>query len=182
TLPPGIDPVGLFSVLVKGGQGHIHLDGLTINRRILEESNLFTELPGLESMHEDTDFILRLAAVGRLYAGNLTVPNAMRRVHGQNRISAPRSSESIKRDQILMRVATYRWLRRNGSPAQRRLGFRRLLLEWTRGTPELSNPAKFVAMLRFPFREPLALLESHFWVELAQAGWSIIRNDWLKYK
>jgi len=180
TLPLGIDPVDLFTVLIKGGQGHVHLDGLTINRRILEKSNLFTELPGLESMHEDTDFILRLAAVGRLYAGNLTVPNAMRRVHGQNRISAPRSSESIKRDRVRLRVATYGWLRQNGSPEQRRLGFRRLLLEWTGVTPKPSNPAKLSALLRFPFRVPVALLEGQFWVELARTCWSIIRIDWLK--
>jgi glycosyltransferase involved in cell wall biosynthesis len=182
TLPPGIDPADLFTVLIKGGQGHIHLDGLTINRRILEKSNLFTELPGLESMHEDTDFILRLAAVGRLYAGNLTVPNAMRRVHGQNRISAPRSSESIKRDRIRLRVATYQWLRRNGTPEQRRLAFRRLMLEWTQDAPSKKNLGRLSALLRLPFRLPSALVEGHYWHELAQAGWSIIRNDWLKYK
>lgn len=180
TLPPGIDPVDLFSVLMKGGQGHIHLDGLTINRRILEKSNLFTELPGLESMHEDTDFILRLAAVGRLYAGNLTLPSAMRRVHGQNRISAPRSSESIKRDRIRLRLATYHWLRRNGTPQQRRLAFRRLMLEWTQDAPGKKNLGRLSALLRLTFRLPSALVEGHYWHELAQACWSIIRNDWLK--
>ncbi|HHU08323.1 MAG TPA: glycosyltransferase family 2 protein [Clostridiaceae bacterium] len=182
TLPPAIAPDDLFSVLIKGGQGHIHLNGLTISRKILEKSNLFTELPGLESMHEDTDFILRLAAVGCLSAGNITLPSAMRRVHSQNRVSVPRSGESIRRDRIRLRIATYRWLRRNGSPEQRRLGFRRLLLEWTRATPKLSKAAKLSALLRFPFSMPSSLLEGHYWHELARTFWAMIRLEWLRLR
>ena len=180
TLPAGIAPEDLFSVLIKGGQGHIHLDGLIIVRKILEKSNPFTELPGLESMHEDTDFILRLAVVGRLYAGDLTVPSAMRRVHGQNRVSEPRPEKRIHRDRIRLRVATYQWLRQNGSAEQRRLGLKRLMLEWTQVTAAQSNLSKLSALLRFPFRVPPAFFEGEFWIELAQTGWSIIRNDWLK--
>lgn len=176
TLPPGIDPADLFSVLMKGGQGHIHLNGLIINRKVLERSGLMDESIA-DTLHEDTDWVLRLAAVGRLYPGSVTEPTSVRRVHQQNRVSAPRSSESIKRDRIRLRIATYHWLRRNGSPEQRRLGFRRLLLEWTQATPKLSNSAKFFTLLGFPFRVPSALMEGYFWAELARTCWSIIRND-----
>ncbi len=181
TLPMGIDPDDLFSILIKGGQGHIHLNGLIIRRKMLVRSGLMDETIA-DTLHEDTDWVLRLAAVGRLYPGSVTEPTSVRRVHQQNRVSSPRSSESIKRDRIRLRVATYRWLRRNGSPEQRRLGFRRLMLEWTQGTPTLSNLAKLSALLRFPFRVPSAFLEGYFWAELARTCWSIIRNDWLRLK
>lgn len=179
TLPLGIDPVDLFTVLIKGGQGHVHLNGLIICRKVLERSGLMDESIA-DTLHEDTDWVLRLAALGWLYPGNVTEPTSVRRVHQQNRVSAPRSSESIKRDRVRLRIATYQWLRRNGSPEQRRLGFRRLLLEWTRATPKPSNPAKLSTLLQFLLSMPSAFLEGHFWLELAQTCWSIIRNDWLK--
>lgn len=175
----GVDPDNLFSVLIKGGRGHVHLNGLVIRREVLSRAGLMDETIA-DTLHEDTDWLIRLAAVGRLYPGSVSEATSMRRVHQQNRVSAPRSSESIKRDRIRLRVATYRWLRRNGSPEQRRLGFRRLLLEWTGATPKPSNPAKLSALLRFPFRLPSALLESYYWTELARTFWAIIRIDWLK--
>lgn len=179
TLPLGIDPVDLFSVLIKGGQGHVHLNGLIICRKVLERSGLMDESIA-DTLHEDTDWVIRLAAVGNLYPGSVTESSSMRRVHQQNRVSTPRSSESIKRDRVRLRVATYQWLRRNGTPEQRRLAFRRLMLEWTQDAPGKKNLGRLSALLRLPFRLPSALVEGHYWHELVQAGWSIIRNDWLK--
>lgn len=179
TLPAGIAPEDLFSVLIKGGQGHIHLNGLVIRKQLLAKAGLMDETIA-DTLHEDTDWVLRLAAVGRLYPGSVTEPTSMRRVHMQNRVSAPRSSESIKRDQVRLRVANYQWLRRNGSAEQSRLGLRRLMLEWTKGAVRRSNLSKLYALLRFPFKVPSAFLEGEFWIELAQTGWSIIRIDWLK--
>lgn len=179
TLPPGIDPVDLFTVLIKGGQGHVHLNGLIICRKVLERSGLMDESIA-DTLHEDTDWVIRLAAVGNLYPGSVTESSSMRRVHQQNRVSTPRSSESIKRDRVRLRVATYQWLRRNGTPEQRRLAFRRLMLEWTQDAPGKKNLGRLSALLRLPFRLPSTFVEGHYWHELAQAGWSIIRNDWLK--
>lgn len=181
TLPLGIDPVDLFTVLIKGGQGHVHLNGLIICRKVLERSGLMDESIA-DTLHEDTDWVIRLAAVGKLYPGSVTEPSSMRRVHQQNRVSAPRSSESIKRDRVRLRVATYQWLRRNGSPVQRRFAFRRLMLEWTQDAPGKKNLGRLSALLRLPFRLPSTFVEGHYWHELAQAGWSIIRNDWLRLK
>jgi len=124
--------------------------------------------------------VIRLAAVGNLYPGSVTESSSMRRVHQQNRVSTPRSSESINRDRVRLRVATYQWLRRNGTPEQRRLAFRRLMLEWTQDAPGKKNLGRLSALLRLPFRLPSTFVEGHYWHELAQAGWSIIRNDWLK--
>jgi len=181
TLFPAIAPADLFSVLIRGGQGHIHLNGLIIRRQVVERSGLMDESIA-DTLHEDTDWVLRLAAVGRLYPGSVTEPTSMRRVHQQNRVSAPRPSESVKRDRIRLRVATYRWLRRNGSPEQRRLGLRRLLLEWTRSATGQSYLSRVLALLRFPFRLPSALLEGHYWHELVRTFWAMIRIDWLRLR
>ena len=83
-----------------------------------------------DTLHEDTDWVLRLAAVGQLYAGSVTEPTSMRRVHQQNRVSAPRSAESIQRDRMRLRRATYEWISRHGTTAQRELAFRRLLNQY----------------------------------------------------
>ena len=181
TLPPGVDPADLFCVLIKGGQGHIHLNGLIIQRKVLDRSGLMDETIA-DTLHEDTDWILRLAAVGRLYPGSIVEPTSVRRAHQQNRVSAPRSYENIKRDRVRLRVATYRWLRHHGSREQKRLGLRRLLLEWTQSDSKPTNGALFFALLRFPLREPLALVEREYWGELARALWAIIRNDLLRLK
>lgn len=179
TVGASIDPADLFSLLIKGGQGHIHLNGLIIRREVLQRSGLMDETIA-DTLHEDTDWVLRLAAIGKLYPGSVAEATSMRRVHQQNRVSAPRTSESIHRDRIRLWIATYQWLHNNGSRTQCRLGFRRLVLEWTHTIPPLSNPAKLLALLRFPFRLPLALQEGDYWAELARTCWSIIRNDWLK--
>ena len=181
SLPDGIAPEDLFTVLIKGGQGHIHLNGLVIRQQVLERSGLMDETIA-DTLHEDTDWVLRLAAVGRLLPGSVAESTSMRRVHQQNRVSAPRPEKSIHRDQIRLRIATHRWLRKHGTKQQRQLGFRRLQLEWTRGSNGQSNFGKLKALLRFPFRLPLVLLEGDYWYELGQTIWSIIRNDWLKLK
>lgn len=181
TLPDGIDPEDLFPVLIIGGRGHIHLNGLVLRRQILSKSGLMDETIA-DTLHEDTDWVLRLAAVGKLYPGSVTEATSMRRVHQQNRVSAPRPEKSIHRDRIRLRIATYRWLRGHGSTQQRRLGFKRLLLEWNCGIGNYGNFGMLKALLRFPFRLPFALIEGHYWYELAQTGWSMIRNDWLKLK
>lgn len=179
TLRAGIEPEDLFGALSKGDYGHIHLNGLVIRRQVLGKSGQMDETIA-DTLHEDTDWILRLAAVGRLYPGSVTEPTSMRRVHQQNRVSAPRPEKNIQRDRMRLKVATYRWLCRYGTAQQRRVGFRRLLLEWTRSVSSFGNFGTLKALLRLPLRLPAALLEGHYWHKLAQTGWSIVRNDWLK--
>lgn len=79
-------PERLFEILLKGGQGHFHLDGLTVRREGLEAVGPFNESLRL---HQDTEFCLRLAATTQLQAGRLQ-PVAMRRFHASSRILAAR--------------------------------------------------------------------------------------------
>lgn len=180
-MQPGINPRELFSALMKSGRGHIHLNGLLIRRRILTHAGLMDDSIA-DILGEDTDWIARLSAVGNLYAGSLSVPTAMRRVHMQNQVSAPRSSQSILRDRKRLWVATYQWVRKNASPEQRNLAFRRLSLEFTGFPEEQSNLQKISRLTRLPFRVPAALLEPHYYRTIAETAWAVIRNDWLKLK
>jgi hypothetical protein len=66
-------------------------------------------------LHQDTEWILRLAMTARLYPGSLNEPVASWRVHAQNRISAPRSAIRKLDDRLRMWEALYDWCRQNGA-------------------------------------------------------------------
>lgn len=76
-------PEQLFNHLI-GYNGHIHLDGLVIRKKIIEKSGYF---PENLKLHQDTAFIFQLAANGRLVAGSLDSPVALRGVHEDNRFT-----------------------------------------------------------------------------------------------
>lgn len=76
-------PEQLFNHLC-GKNGHIHLDGLVIRKQLVAKSGYFPENLRL---HQDTAFIFQLAASGRLAAGNLEAPVALRGVHVDNRFT-----------------------------------------------------------------------------------------------
>jgi len=179
TMEPGIAAEDLYSVLTKGGHGHIHLNGLVIQRDVLTRSGAFNEkIPNTRG--EDTDFILRLSAVGKLLHARVSAPTSMRRVHDQNRVSAQRSEKSIQRDQMSFRKATYAWMREHGTPAQRDLAFRRLLRQHNSWPKVRTNSGKLASLLGFPFTYPMALVERSFWIECKDAFSALIRQDWLR--
>jgi len=182
SIPPG----NLFRVLMKGGSGHIHLNGLLIRRTILDKSGLMDESIA-DTLHEDVDFVMRLAAVGRLYPGRIDQPTSMRRVHAENRVSAPRPTQSIHRDKMRLRMATYRWCRQNGTPEQRLLAFRRMLQEWVSYQPDPGAANKrsrhahrLNKLLRWPFTDPSVLLEATYWQETARNLWALIKSRLLR--
>jgi GT2 family glycosyltransferase len=178
-----VHPEALFRVLMKGGSGHIHLNGLVIKRSILEKSGYMNEAIA-DTLHEDTDFILKVAAVGRLLPGRIDTTTSMRRVHAENRVSAPRSEANIYRDQIRLRVATYRWCKHKGLKEQQHLAFRRMLGECARNKPlkmkvvkKMPKATKKTArLLLWPFEVPCVVLEGYYWIELLRSIWGIIKN------
>ena len=179
-------PADLFRVLMKGGSGHIHLNGLVIRRTILQKSGLMDDSIA-DTLHEDVDFVMRLAAVGNLYPGRIDQPTSMRRVHAENRVSAPRPAHLVHRDKMRLRRATYRWSRQNGTPEQRVLAFRRMLLEWvsyqsdSRAAKGRSRHAyRLNRLLCWPFTDPSVLLEGTFWLETARTFWAVLKRDILK--
>jgi hypothetical protein len=81
-------PKSLFRGLVGlvPGFGGFHLDGLTLKRCILHNMDPWfrTDL----RLHQDTDFIFRLAHCTRLYGGLLDTEVAYRSIHATNRITS----------------------------------------------------------------------------------------------
>jgi len=82
-----VPPEHLFAGLVGPDEdfGYFSLDALTLKRSTLHRLGLRMN-PDLK-LHQDTDFLLRLAWHARLYAGQLDEAVAMRGVHAQNRVS-----------------------------------------------------------------------------------------------
>lgn len=176
-----VEPGELFAVLMKGGSGHIHLDGLVFKRTVLDKAGFMDESIA-DTLHEDTDFILRLAAVGRLLPGNLDTPTSMRRVHAQNRVSATRSEASIYRDHMRQRVATWNWCKHKGLKEHARLAFRRMLDECVHHKPVpnfiLSPRGKeMVRLLSWPFEYPAVVTQHYYWSELASTARNLIKNE-----
>lgn len=179
TMEAGIPPEELYAALTRGGHGHIHLNGLVIRRDVLSRSGLMDESIA-DTLHEDTDWVLRLAAVSNLYPGSVMEPTSMRRVHSQNRVSAPRSAESIQRDRMRLRLATYNWVRAHGTPAQRDLAFRRLTRQWLSYPVVGGNRQKLARLFALPFHFPAAFGERAFWREGWETFKALIRSDWLR--
>ena len=111
TMIEKIPPDKLADALIFGGKGYFHLDGLIIKKSVLERTGLMAE--NLQ-LHQDTDFMIRLAIAGRISPGRLDVPVAKWRVHDHNRISAVRSDIRKLDDRLLMWMELYKWCKKNG--------------------------------------------------------------------
>lgn len=128
---PGSElPLVLLNVH-PAARGHFHLDGLTIRRQVIERVGYFDERLRL---HQDSEWMFRLAYLGDLMPGSLATPVAVRGVHDQNRITSDdnglrsrkkqfevmadfvraRGEAGIIRDVILMRDAYYQWKTASG--------------------------------------------------------------------
>lgn len=99
----------LFSALVGGGKGWLHLDGLVLKRSVFDRCGFFFEQLRL---HQDSAFFLQLAAACRLLPGRLTEAVAMRRVHDHNRISGANADSRALHFKTLFHWALERQLAR----------------------------------------------------------------------
>jgi hypothetical protein len=106
TMTARVEPEALCDTLITGRTGEFSMDGLVLKRTVLSKSGYMAEQLRI---HEDTEFIIRLAMVARLVPGRLDEPVAMWRVHGHNRISAPRPAGEKYRDRVLSLMSIYRW-------------------------------------------------------------------------
>ena len=77
-----VAPEDLCDVLIRGGRGDFHLNGLTVRRELFERCGYF---PDDIHMHEDTLLMTKMSYYGNLLPGRLDEPVAVRRVHETNR-------------------------------------------------------------------------------------------------
>jgi len=129
TMTKIVPPEDLLKNLIMGGAGYFSPIGLVFKRELLSLTGLMNEKLRL---HQDNDFIYRLAAVAKLLPGKLTEPVAVRRIHQHNRITAPRSTNQKFKDRFKMWKETYRWFRKNADQWQTNLISTRIMSFWMR--------------------------------------------------
>ncbi len=94
--------------------GYFSLDGFTIRRTALQKLDaLFNENLRL---HQDTEFLNRVAYYCALYPGNTETAVALRGVHEENRITVANPKKTANNSYKLYHAA-YRWARVNNLPA-----------------------------------------------------------------
>lgn len=107
TMKKRVSPEELFEAQSPvGNLGYCPTDGWVLKRSVFEKTGLFDEHLYL---HQDASMYVKLAAVGRMAAGSLDKPVAMRRVHDHNRILAPRPPVDIYNKLVLMWITLWRW-------------------------------------------------------------------------
>lgn len=95
------------------GFGHIHLDGLTVKRApLLRLNRLFLEELLL---HQDVEFIQRLAWYLRLWPGSIGEAVALRGVHANNRVTNNPSGPITR---LHLYEAQWAWAKRDRLPAK----------------------------------------------------------------
>jgi glycosyltransferase involved in cell wall biosynthesis len=187
TMRSEVPPKELFERLILGGAGYFSIDGLTIKKSVMKKSGLMNE--GL-ALHEDTDFIFRLAAVARLLPGQLDKPVTIRRVHELNRISAPRSETAKYKDRLKMWQATHNWLSQNHFNAKKQIVLEKILRFCVRSKPLpvwMQNFPKEIRQLTrlslFPVDYPLILTQKAYWKKISSIKfWPVFKRNIRKIK
>jgi glycosyltransferase involved in cell wall biosynthesis len=117
TVKEDIDPKKLFQHLCgyDKTKGVFHLDTLTLKKTSLEKYNFcFNESLRL---HQDSDFMLRLAYYFQLYSGDIGVPVAKRGIHLSNRITSIKNNTTIYyRNRSKLYRSLYNWSKKHKIP------------------------------------------------------------------
>ena len=109
-----VNSYDLFEALVTSGKGTIHLNGLTVKKKIFDDCGYFFEHLKL---HQDTAMVVQMSVCGKLIPGRSDVPVAMKTIHDQNRIL---NQHDQRHDKFLYWKTLFYWAR------ERRLSNRRL--------------------------------------------------------
>jgi len=187
TMTREVSPDKLFERLVSGGAGYFSIDGFIIKKLVLNKSGFINESLDL---HEDTDFIFRLAAVARLLPGRLDKPVTIRRVHELNRISAPRSETAKYKDRLKMWQATHNWLSENHFNVKKQIVLEKMLHFCARSKPLpvwMQNFPKEIRQLTrlslFPLDYPFILTQKAYWKRISSIQlWPVFKRNMRKFK
>jgi glycosyltransferase involved in cell wall biosynthesis len=126
TVSRPVPPEQLFRSLIETGKGfgYFSIDTLTVRRSTLQR--LDPLFPTNMRLHQDTDFLLRLAYHSRLYPGSIDKPVALRGVHAHNRITR-NTNEALTRR--LLYAHLHQW---SGTVPMERSLQRRIAAEYAR--------------------------------------------------
>ncbi len=112
-----VQPEELFPSFIQlsKGVGYFSLDGLTIKNNILKQID-YCFNDGLR-LHQDTEFMIRLAYYARLFPGEIRYPTAMRGVHSENRITRnyfDKKNRNINQEKLW--ISLYEWAKKDKIP------------------------------------------------------------------
>lgn len=171
TISKRISPKELFSKLVLGGAGSIHLDGVVLSKNIIDQVGY---MHGALKYHQDNDFLYRLSAVGKLFPGRIDRAVGMYRIHSKNRITAPRSTVERYHSRIKLFKYSYRWFKTNAYFDNSQIILRRLF-SYAKKTRQLNKPNirytetglnRRIRLMLLIFQLPEIVIEPQFWLEL----------------
>lgn len=142
TLSGTVPPEDLFDELwhfKRNFNGYFHLDALTLRREALLKLPYFF-LENLR-LHQDTEFIRRLAYHCRLYSGSVAEPVAKRGMHEENRITSVKSEQKKARNRYLQHQEVVKWAKHNALPQKKISYFKKQEYQWLKKTynPKLQN-------------------------------------------
>lgn len=168
TLRISVSPDELSEVLILGRHGTFSINGLVIKKKVLVKTGYMVESLRL---HQDSDFIYKLAIAARLYPGKLDEPVAMWRIHDKNRISTPRNPSEIYKDRIQFLMTTYRWSKDHKEKKGQKILFAKMIgsvlnMKHTDNSKFDKCPSAIlrrVRLCRWFFEYPEVILEPLFW-------------------
>ncbi|MEO8588911.1 MAG: glycosyltransferase family 2 protein [Flavobacteriales bacterium] len=167
---------GLSGVIPDFGQ--FHLDALTVKRIALMGMDRLMRKE--IHLHEDTDFIIRLAWYARLYPGSIDAPVAIRGVHRENRITR---NDRVAHTELVLYRLLWEWAKATGVSAAARERFHykyrlnemRTMRNGMRATGLALRHRRYLE--RFDFREAyiraLAGEDTRFSRLLRNVGWRL---------
>ena len=118
-----IEPNDLFKKLVgiEKSNGSFHINCLTIKSKKLKKLTYYfnDSLHIHKFLHEDTEFIIRLAYFFKLFPGIIDQPIAIRGVHENNRITKiVRTSKIYYKNRFLLYDSLYKWSKKEKIPQE----------------------------------------------------------------
>lgn len=118
TMTERVPPEQLFeSQWPIGSSGFCATGGWVVKRSLFGKTGLFDDL----RLHQDTVMFVKFAAMGKMVAGRLDQPVAMRRVHDFNRHLATRTAKANYTNVVLVWATLWRWGIGNLPPNRRSL-------------------------------------------------------------
>jgi glycosyltransferase involved in cell wall biosynthesis len=173
TINAEIPPDSLAEALLYGSLGHFSIDGLSIKKTVLERAGMMREDLRL---HQDTEWILRLAITAQLYPGSLTEPVSRWRVHSQNRISSPRDKVQKLDDNLSMWEGLYSWCKKRGEKRYLPILMHLMLenvankqrFEGTESPKFIRRVRRLTLLVSWLVRRPRYIGDRYFWRALSQ--------------
>jgi len=104
TVKRELAPEALAAALLFGGEGHFTTDAVTLRKELLDKTGYFSEEL---DQGEDSHLWIRTALCGRLVAGSIDIPVAVRRVHRENSIHTDEKQQLLQR--VVITRSVFRW-------------------------------------------------------------------------